>query len=231
MILGKHKQEFHNLKRLALTLACFVDDASMKLTLRSHFPYTEVQDVALFSMLQNCAAVERRSNVPVDPIMSRLHLGQRKDFLVSLLEDIIEEASKVNYPIGIYEVRRLDGFTKAFFERNFGDRYPRGQAQMRSQVIDAFFECFDQHKENKNKLWPFRPTDMPSLGIDQNFTAHIANLHGTALRAKDDPDYKEFEPILLYEAYTTEKDLADAIECIFREKYRSSYEPTQTENA
>jgi len=104
MIIGRHKEEFVKLKRLALTLACFVDDARMKLTLRSHFPRIDVEDVALFSHLQNCAGVERRYDGPVDPIMSRLSVGPRRDYLVELLDELIEEASKVNYPIGIYEI-------------------------------------------------------------------------------------------------------------------------------
>lgn len=197
----------------------------MKLTLRSHFPHVDVEDVALFSLLQNCAAVERRYDGPVDPIMSRLSLGSRRDYLLELLDELIEEASKVNYPIGIYEIRQLDRFTTDFLERHFGERCKRGQAKMRALVIDSFFECFDEHKKNEDKFWSFRPTGMPSVGIERNFVAHIANLHGRALRKKGDPDYAEFEEIKLCEFYPDEESLAKAVDCIFHDDFRSTYEP------
>lgn len=223
MILGKHKEEFVKLKRLALTLACFVDDAGMKLTLRSHFPHVDVEDVALFSFLQNCGAVERRYNGPVDPIMSRLTFGTKRDYLGGLLDELIEEVAKVNYPIGIYEIRRLDRFSTDFLERHFGNRCKRGQAHMRALVIDSFFECIDKHKKNEDKYWPFRPSFIPSAGIVQNFIAHIANLHGKALREKGEPNYADFEEIILGEFYPDEESLAKAVNCIFHEDFKSTY--------
>lgn len=225
MILGKHKEEFIKLKRLALTLACFVDDTRMKLALRSHFPHVDVEDVALFSFLQNCAAMERRYEGPVDPIMSRLPLGPRRDYLTELLDELIADVSKINYPIGIYEIRQLDRFTTGFLKCHFGERCKRGQASMRSLVIDSFFECFDEHKKKQDEFWSFRPTNMPSIGIEQNFVAHIANIHGRALREKGDPDYAEFEEIELFELYRDEESLAKAVDCIFHDDFSSTYEP------